>query len=533
VTQAVVVGSGPNGLAAALTLADAGVDVLVLEAADTPGGGTRSSELTLPGLIHDECSAAHPLALGTAFSRRFDLHAHGLNWRWPEVQYSHPLDGGGGAAAYRSVERTTESLGPDGLRWRSLFGPLTEQFEAIAADFMRPVLHVPSHPIALARFGALSALPASVLARGLGPSGCSARALFAGVAAHAFRPLNTPMSSAIGIVLGTAAHRYGWPVAEGGSGAISRAMISCLRRLGGRLQTGVHVTSLRELEFAEIVMLDLAPAAAARICAERMPPPVSRALRRFRHGPGAFKVDFAVAGGVPWAHRQSQEAGTVHVGGTLEEIAAAEREVSRGKMPERPFVLVCQQYLADPTRSNGDTHPLYAYAHVPAGYRRDVTAQIEAQIERFAPGFRERILARHVRDPAAMEAYDANFVGGDIATGANDALQIVFRPRPAFDPYATGIPGVFLCSAATPPGAGAHGMCGYNAATSALRKLTRKGPTGGPSIRRRGRSFPAPSRSDGAGPSPAADAPAASARSEVAATPRNGATSFPTSSARP
>ncbi len=341
------------------------------------------------------------------------------------------------------------------------------------------------------------------------------------------------MSSAIAVVLGSAAHRHGWPVAEGGSGAISRAMISCLRRLGGRVETGVEVTSLDELGPAEIVMLDLAPAAAVRICGEHMPPAVSRALRRFRHGPGAFKVDFAVAGGVPWTHRASRRAGTVHVGGGLDQIAAAEREVSRGRMPERPFVLVCQQYLADPTRSNGDIHPLYAYAHVPAGYRGDATAQIEAQIERFAPGFRERILHRHVRDPAAMEAYDANFVGGDIATGANDPLQILFRPRPAIDPYATGIPGVFLCSAATPPGAGAHGMCGYNAAISALRKRERKGPLTRPAISWRGRSFPGPSRSAGAEPNPGAWAAVAAVPSEVPATPRNGATSFPTSSARP
>jgi phytoene dehydrogenase-like protein len=531
VTRAVIVGSGPNGLAAALTLADSGVEVLVLEAADRPGGGTRSSELTLPGLIHDECSAAHPLGLDTDFSRRFDLQAHGLKWRWPEVQYSHPLDAGAGAAAYRSVEQTAKSLGPGASRWLSLFGPLTDNFDAIAADFMRPVLHLPEHPIQLARFGAVSALPASVLARALGTP--TAQALFAGVAAHAFRPLHAPMSSAIGVVLGTAAHRYGWPVAEGGSEAISRAMISCLKRLGGRVETGVRVSSLDELGPAEIVMLDLAPAAAARICGDRMPAPVRRALRRFRHGPGAFKLDLAIAGGVPWTHRDSRRAGTVHVGGTLKEIAAAEREVSRGRMPERPFVLVCQQYLADPTRSNGDAHPFYAYAHVPAGYGGDVSARIEAQIERFAPGFRERILARHVRDPAAMEADNANFIGGDIATGANDALQIVFRPRPAVDPYSTGIPGVFLCSAATPPGAGAHGMCGYNAALSALRKRQPEGLTGGRTISRRGRSFRAPSRSDGAEPNPGAQARAASARSEVSAIPRSRSTNSPTWSARP
>ncbi len=469
-TDAVVVGSGPNGLAAALTLAAAGVKVQVLEAADTLGGGTRSSELTLPGLVHDECSAAHPLAVDNPFTRRFDLTARGLRWCWPEVEYSHPLENGGGAVARRSVAETAGGLpGPDGRRWRSLFGPLTDRFEDIAADFLRPMLHLPAHPITLARFGAYAALPSGLLARRFStPEG---RALFAGVAAHAFRPFSAPMSGAIGVTLATAAHRYGWPVAEGGSAAISRAMVSRLEELGARFEVGVTVTSLAELDAPEIVMLDLAPGAAARICGERMPGRVSRALNRFRHGPGAFKLDLAVQGGVPWRHEESRHAGTVHVGGSLQEIAAAEKETGAGRMPEQPFVLVCQQYLADPTRSVGDVHPVYAYAHVPAGYTGDAGAAIERQIERFAPGFRERVLARHARSAVQLEAYNPNYVGGDIVTGANDALQMVFRPRIAVHPYTTGIPGVFLCSAATPPGAGAHGMCGYNAATYALHGL--------------------------------------------------------------
>jgi phytoene dehydrogenase-like protein len=468
-TSAAVVGSGPNGLAAALTLAAAGVEVTVLEAADRLGGGTRSGELTLPGLTHDECSAAHPLALDTPFSRQFDLRAHGLRWLWPEVQYAHPLDGGGGAAAWRSIDETAAALGADGRRWRALFGPLADGFADVTADFLRPMLHVPEHPLALARFGAWSALPAAALVRRWStPEG---RALFAGVAAHAFRPFGAPMSSAIGVALGTAAHCYGWPVAEGGSSAISGAMIALLEEHGATLQTGVTVTSLDELGGADIVMLDTAPAAAARIAGDRMPARVARALRRFRHGPGSFKVDFAVQDGVPWTHEPARRAGTVHVGGSAAEIAAGERLVHRGQLPERPYVLVCQQHVADPSRSAGDVHPLYAYAHVPAGFTGDATAQIEAQIERFAPGFRDRILARHVRSAAQMERHNPNYVGGDIVTGANDARQMVFRPRVALDPYATGIPGVFLCSAATPPGAGAHGMCGYNAARSALRHL--------------------------------------------------------------
>jgi phytoene dehydrogenase-like protein len=468
-TSAIVVGSGPNGLAAALTLAAEGLDVTVLEAADRLGGGTRSSELTLPGLIHDECSAAHPLALDTPFSRRFDLGRHGLTWRWPEIQYTHPLGGGAGAAAYRSVEQTAAGLGTDGEAWRALFAPLAARFGDIAADFMRPMLRVPDHPVLMARFGLYSALPAALLKARF--TEAAAQALWAGVAAHAFRPFSAPMSSAIGVALGTAAHAYGWPVAEGGSSAISAAMIALLEEHGATLHTGVRVTSLDELDGADIVMLDVAPAAAARIAGDRMPRRIARALERYRHGPGAFKVDFAIEGGVPWAHEESRHAGTVHVGGGYREIAEAEAAIARGAMPARPFVLVCQQYLADPSRSAGDVHPLYAYAHVPAGFTGDVTAQIEAQIERFAPGFRGRVLARHVRSVPATEDHNVNYVGGDVVTGANDPRQLVFRPRAARDPYTTGVPGVYLCSAATPPGAGAHGMCGYNAATSALRRL--------------------------------------------------------------
>ena len=468
-TSAIVVGSGPNGLAAAITLAAEGLEVTVLEAADRPGGGTRSSELTLPGLLHDDCSAAHPLAVDTPFSRRFDLSAHGLTWLWPDVQYAHPLEGGAGAAAFRSVAETAAGLGRDRGRWQSVFGPLSERFDEITADFKRPMLHLPRHPLALARFGLLSGMPAALLGRSFRTR--EARALFAGVAAHALRPFHSPMSSAIGVALGAAAHRYGWPVARGGSGSISAAMVSLLEQLGGKVETGVNVRSLSELEPADVVMLDLAPAAAAGIAGDRMPRRIARALLRYRHGPAVFKLDLAVEGGVPWSYEPARRPGTIHGGGTLPEIAAKERMIQRGEMPEEPFVLVCQQYMADPSRSNGDVHPVYAYAHVPAGYTGDASAAIEAQIERYAPGFRDRILARHMRSVAGIEAYNANYVRGDVVTGSNDARQLVFRPRPALDPYCLGIPGLYLCSAATPPGAGAHGMCGYNAAQSALRRL--------------------------------------------------------------
>lgn len=468
-TQAVVVGSGPNGLAAAIVLADTGLHVRVLEAAASVGGGTRSAELTEPGLIHDECSGFHPLGVDNPFTRRFDLGKHGLIWRWPEVQYSHPLDGGRGGAALRSVDDTATGLGTGGRGWRAVFEPLTEPFGDIATDFLRPLVGMPAHPISFARFGTRALLPIDVLARRL--SGSEARALFAGVAAHAVRRFGGLLTSAIGLGLGTAAHAYGWPVAEGGSAAISQAMVSLLEALGGKIETGVHVQSLAELGRADLVMLDVSPGAAARIAGDRMPARIARAYRRYRHGPGAFKVDFAIEGGVPWLYEASRRAGTVHVCGSFEEVRLAERLIHRGEMPERPFVLVGQQYVADATRSAGDLHPLYAYAHVPAGYTGDATAAIEAQIERFAPGFRERIHARHVRSTTQLANDNPNYVGGDIVCGANSARQLVFRPRVSPNPYATGIDGVYLCSAATPPGAGAHGMCGYHAARTALRRL--------------------------------------------------------------
>jgi len=468
-TSAVVVGSGPNGLAAAATLAAAGVDVTVIEAADTLGGGAQSRELTLPGLIHDESSGFHPLAVGSEFARELDLAGAGLTWRWPEVQFAHPLDGGRGAAVWRSVTETSDRLGADGRAWARLFGPLTERFDTIAPEFLQPVLHLPRHPLHLARFGLSAGLPATWVARRWSTD--EGRALFAGTAAHAFRPLSALASSAIGVALTTAAHAYGWPVAEGGTGAITDAVLRRAREHGVHLETGREVTDVRDLGGPDLVLLDTSPSAAARIVGEALPGRVGRAYARFRHGPGAFKVDYAVEGGVPWTHEPSRLAGTLHLGGTLEEIAVAEDAVVRGRMPERPYLLIGQQYLADPSRSRGDVHPLYAYAHVPAGFTGDATEAITDQIERFAPGFRERIRATYIRSTGDLERENANYVGGDIVTGANDVRQLVFRPRVTAHPYRTGATGVYLCSAATPPGAGAHGMCGYNAARAALADL--------------------------------------------------------------
>ncbi|MFJ4526359.1 phytoene desaturase family protein [Streptomyces sp. NPDC088810] len=470
-SDAIVVGAGPNGLAAAVALAQRGLKVTVLEAADEIGGGTRSGELTVPGLIHDHCSAVHPLGVGSPFLRSLDVERYGVAWAWPEVDLAHPLDGGRAGVLVRSVERTVRGLGADGPAWERLFAPLAGDFDALTEDVLRPVLRLPAHPVTLARFGLRALQPATAVARRWGTE--EARALFAGAAAHLMFPLTGPASSAAGLMLIAAAHRFGWPVARGGSRTITEALAALLAELGGTIETGVRVETLAELAPARIVMLDTTPGAAARICGDRLPGRVRRAYRGWRHGPAAFKVDLAVQGGIPWTHEACRRAGTVHLGGTLEEVVRTEAQTAAGRMPERPFVLVGQQYLADPGRSRGDVHPVWAYAHVPHGHPGDATEAVLRQIERFAPGVRERIVAISVRPTPELARYNANFVGGDIVGGANTARQVALRPRTAVDPYSTGIPGVYLCSAATPPGAGVHGMCGANAAGSALRYLGR------------------------------------------------------------
>jgi len=469
VSSVIVVGSGPNGLACAATLASRGVEVTVIEAETRIGGGTRSSELTVPGLLHDECSATHPMAVASPAVAGLGLERHGLEWAWPAVDLAHPLDGGGGASMLRSLEATAVGLGEAGARWRQVFGPPSRGYDALTEDIYHPLPHVPRHPLRLLRFGLPTTLPATVLGGALGTE--EAAALFAGVAAHAYAPLNLPLSSAIGMALLCAGHAYGWPVAKGGSVALAEAWAAVIREHGGRIETGRRVRSLAELPPADAVVLDLSPRGALELAGDRLPPRTARAYRRYKHGPGAFKLDFAVEGGVPWSYEPARRAGTVHVGGTLAEVAFAEREINRGRMPERPFVLVAQQYLADPQRSQGDLHPVWAYAHVPSGYGDDATGAVLDQIERFAPGLRDRIVATFVRTPAEIEAVNANFIGGDILTGANTPLQTLIRPRLSAVPYWTGAPRLFICSAATPPGAGAHGINGYNAAEAVLRTL--------------------------------------------------------------
>jgi phytoene dehydrogenase-like protein len=470
VSEAIVVGSGPNGLVCAAVLARAGVKVTVLEAQERIGGGTTTSELTLPGLLHDDCSAVHVMAVGAPSLNGLDLERHGLRWCWPEVDLAHPLDGGDAGVVVRSIEDTARGLGEDGRTWERIFGASARGFGALSEDIMRPILHVPRHPLRLARFGLPAATPATLLARTFRTE--QARALWGGCAAHAFRPLTQPLTSSVGMALICAGHAYGWPVARGGSRAISGALAAVVREHGGEIETGREVTTLSELPHADAVVLDLAPGAVAELAGARLPQRVARAYRRYRHGPGAFKVDLAVDGGVPWTNAAARRAGTVHVAGSFAEIVTAEREIYRGRMPQRPFVLVCQQSLADPTRARGGVHPVWAYAHTPSGYDGDATKALIDQIERFAPGLRERIVAKAVRTTGELAEHNANYVGGDIMTGANTPWQTVIRPRLALDPYSAGIPGVFICSAATPPGAGAHGMNGYNAATSVLKSLS-------------------------------------------------------------
>jgi phytoene dehydrogenase-like protein len=467
-SSAVVVGSGPNGLSCAAILAKRGVEVTVIEAEDRIGGGTRSSELTVPGLLHDECSATHPMAVAAPATLELELERYGLEWAWPEVDLAHPLDGGG-AAFLRSIEATAAGLGEAGARWRQIFGPPAAGYEPLTEDIYRPFAHLPRHPLRLLGFGLPAAAPATLLARALGTP--EAAALFGGVAAHAYAPLNRPLSSSIGMALICAGHASGWPVAKGGSAAIAEALAAVIREHGGRIETGRRVRSLDELPAAGAVVLDLSPRGVLELAGDRLPARSARAYRRYKHGPGAFKLDLAVEGGVPWTYEPARRAGTVHVCGSFEEVAFAEREINRGRMPERPFILVAQQYLADSQRSKGNLHPVWTYAHVPSGYQADAANVILDQIERFAPGVRERIVATSVRTPAEFEAANANFIGGDILGGANTPLQTLLRPRVSANPYSTGIPGVFICSASTPPGAGAHGINGFNAAEAVMKTL--------------------------------------------------------------
>lgn len=469
----VVVGAGPNGLAAAITLAREGLSVLVLEAKDTIGGGTRTAESTLPGFRHDVCSAVHPLGVGSPFFRQLPLDEHGLAWIHPPVPLAHPLDDGSAAVLERSIEATGATLGSDAAPYRRLMAPLVADWDRLAVDVLGPLPIPPRFPFALARFGLLAIRSARGLAESLF-GGEHARALFGGTAGHSMLPLERSPTAAFGLLLAITGHALGWPVAHGGSQRIADALGRHLQSLGGEILPGRPVVSIDQLPPARAVLFDVTPRQLLRIAGHRFPPRYRRKLASYRYGPGVFKVDFALDGPIPWRAQACARAGTVHVGGTLEEIAAAERVVWRGEHPERPFVLLAQQSLFDPSRAPAGKHTAWAYCHVPHGSTLDMTGRIEAQIERFAPGFRDRILARSTRTALEMESYNPNYVGGDINGGLQDLRQHFTRPTLRPVPYSTPVKGLYLCSSSTPPGGGVHGMCGYYAARAALRYLLKK-----------------------------------------------------------
>ena len=466
--DAIVVGAGPNGLAAAITLARAGRSVRVYEAAEEPGGGTRTAELTLPGFRHDRCSTILPLTIASPFFASVDLAAHGVELVHPDAPVAHPLDGGRAVVLDRSVAATAAALGgDDGRAWRRLFGPLVRDAELLGPEILGPVVHVPRHPLALARFG-LPALRSTIGLARARFDGPEARALFAGISAHSMLRLDRPLSASFGLVLGLYAHAVGWPMVRGGADGIARALVAELESAGGELVLGRRITDLAELPPARAVLLDVVPRQLVAIAGDRLSASTRRAAERYRHGPGIFKVDWALDGPVPWGADGARRAATVHLGGTIEEVAASEADVSAGRHPDRPYVLFVQYAQWDPTRAPAGRATAWAYCHIPAGSTIDMTDRIEAQVERFAPGFRERILARATTSPSQMAAYDENYVGGDINGGVQDIRQLIVRPWPALDPYRVG-DGIYLCSSSTPPGGGVHGMAGWHAAQSALR----------------------------------------------------------------
>jgi len=467
--DAVVVGSGPNGLAAAVTMAAAGLRVQVIEGAPTIGGGCRTEELTLPGFWHDVCSAAHPLAVASPFFQRFDLAARGVALARPEVEFAHPLDGGRAAIVSRSVAETASRLGEDARAYQRLLGPIADHMDEICQAILAPLRRPPAHPLVLAGYGRHAVLPAATVARRWHTQ--EARAIMAGAAAHAMMPLAAVPTAGIGLMLTGLAHAVGWPVVAGGSARITDAMADALITAGGSIQTGRWVRSLSELPSASTVLLDVSPRTLALLAGDRLPVRYRSALRRFQYGPGVCKVDFALSGPVPWTNHDCRRAGTLHLGGPFEQVAAAEAEVAAGKHPQDPYVLVVQPGVADPSRAPAGRQTLWTYCHVPSGSDVDMTGRIEAQIERFAPGFRDLVLARAVRTASDEEARNPNYVGGDIGVGLQTLRQTVLRPVARWNPYRTPVRGLYLCSSATPPVPGVHGRCGELAALTALRDM--------------------------------------------------------------
>jgi len=466
--DAVVVGAGPNGLAAAVTLAAAGLSVHVVEGATSAGGGCRTEQLSLPGFSHDVCSTIHPLAVASPFFRQFDLAAHGVQLRYPEIAYTQPFDDGTAAAAYQCLSRTADELGAGGRSWQRFMQPLVEHADAIVPAALAPLRGVPAHPLQAARLLPHALRSAAGVADRL--DGVPARALFSGVAAHAMLPLNRPPTGGFGTMLALLAHAVGWPAVEGGSQRITDALVDRLSALGGTIETGHWVTLLSELPASRVVLLDVAPQQLLDMAGGSLPAAFSRQLRGYRYGPGVCKLDWALSGPVPWTAEVCRRSGTVHLGGTFEEVARSEDDVAAGRHPEAPYTLVVQAGVVDAARAPSGRQALWAYCHVPAGSTVDMTERIEHQIERFAPGFRDLILGRSVLTAADEQIAHPNYIGGDINAGAATVRQTVFRPTMRWNNYRTPMKGVYLCSSATPPGGGVHGMCGYNAARSALRR---------------------------------------------------------------
>jgi phytoene dehydrogenase-like protein len=470
--DAVVVGSGPNGLAAAITLAQAGRSVLVLEAEQTVGGGTRTAELTLPGFRHDVCSTIHPLAVGSPFFGQLPLAEYGLEWVYPPAALAHPLDDGSAVVLERPIAAASETMGRDATAYRRLISPLVTNWAKVAPEILGP-LRLPRHPLALAGLGLFAVWPATALAR-LVFRAERARAVFGGLAGHSMVALDQPVTAGFGLVMAASAHAVGWPLARGGSQAIAAALVRYFHLLGGEVATGVRVRSVDELPPARAVLFDVTSRQLLSIAGERLPAGYRRALERYRYGLGVFKIDWALNGPIPWKAAECFRAATIHLGGTLAQIADAERAVWHGQHPERPYIILVQPTLFDPSRAPEGKHTAWAYCHVPNGSTFDVTERIEAQIERCAPGFRDCILARHVMPPAAMEQHNANYIGGDINGGVQDMWQFYTRPTLRRVPYSTPAKELYLCSSSTPPGGGVHGMCGYFAARAALDSTLKK-----------------------------------------------------------